>query len=43
MSKDTLDEINQVLGYELGLSKEQQDFFLNFEIKYRMGATDEEE
>lgn len=43
MSKDILDEIDQVLGQELGLSKEQQDFFLNFEIKYRMGATDEEE
>jgi hypothetical protein len=43
MSKDILDEIDQVLGHELGLSKEQQDFFLNFEIKYRMGASDEEE
>ena len=43
MSKDILDEIDQVVGLELGLSKEQQDFFLNFEIKYRMGASDEEE
>lgn len=42
LSKDVLDEIDQVLGRELGLSKEQLDFFLNFEIKYRMGASDEE-
>ena len=42
LSKDVLDEIDQVLGRELGLSKEQVDFFLNFEIKYRMGASDEE-
>lgn len=43
MSKDILDKIDLVLGNELGLTKEQQDFFLNFEIKYRMGATDEGE
>ncbi len=43
MSKDILDEIDQVLGHELGLSKEQQDFFLNFEIKYRMGSAEEDE
>ena len=43
MSKAVLDEIDQVLGHELGLSEEQQDFFLNFEIKYRMGASDDEE
>lgn len=43
LSKDILDEIDKVLGDELGLSKEQQDFFLNFEIKYRMGSADDEE
>jgi len=43
LSKDILDEIDKILGDELGLSKEQQDFFLNFEIKYRMGSADDDE
>jgi hypothetical protein len=43
LSKDVLDEIDLVIGAEFGLSKAQQDFLLNFEIKYRMGGADEEE
>ncbi|CAM5388935.1 hypothetical protein TMEC54S_02394 [Thauera mechernichensis] len=43
LSKDVLDEIDLVIGAEFGLSKAQQDFLLNFEIKYRMGGTDDEE
>jgi len=38
-----LDGIDQVIGVELGLTNEQQEFFLNFEIKYRMGSTDDAE
>jgi len=33
MSKDILDEIDRVIGAELGLTNEQQEFFINFEIK----------
>jgi hypothetical protein len=43
LSKEILDEIDNVIYSELGLSAEQQDFLLNFEIKYRMGGSDEEE
>jgi len=43
LSKDILDEIDQVIGAELGLTQVQQEFFVNFEIKYRMGSTDDAE
>ncbi|MGD9888447.1 MAG: hypothetical protein AB7S56_04165 [Halothiobacillaceae bacterium] len=43
LSKDVLNEIDVVIGTEFGLSKAQQDFLLNFEIKYRMGGADEDE
>jgi hypothetical protein len=43
LSKDILDEIDQVIGAELGLTQEQQEFFVNFEIKYRMGSTEDAE
>ena len=43
LSKDVLDEIDLVIGAEFGISKAQQDFLLNCEIKYRMGGTDDEE
>ena len=43
MSKGVLDQIDLVIGEEFGLSTAQQEFLLNFEIKYRMGGADEEE
>ncbi len=43
MSKEVLDQIDLVIGEEFGLSTAQQEFLLNFEIKYRMGGADEEE
>lgn len=43
LSKNIIDKIDLVIGDELGLSAEGKDFFLNFEIKYRMGGSDEEE
>ncbi|MCZ2103428.1 MAG: Eco57I restriction-modification methylase domain-containing protein [Comamonadaceae bacterium] len=43
LSKDVIDEIDRVIYSELGLSVEQQDFLLNFEVKYRMGGTSDDE
>jgi hypothetical protein len=43
LSKTIIDEIDEVIGAELGLTAEQLEFFINFEIKFRMGSTDEEE
>ncbi len=42
LSKDVLDEIDAVIYAEFGLPGEQQDFFFNFEIKYRMGGMDDD-
>lgn len=36
-SKTVLDSIDAVIARSLGLSAEQLDFILNYDIKYRMG------
>jgi hypothetical protein len=43
LSKDILDKVDGVLADELALSDEERDFLLNFEVKYRMSGTEEEE
>ncbi len=37
-SKSINDEIDDVLGRQFGLSNEELDYVINFEVKYRMGA-----
>ena len=37
MSKDILDEIDQVLAQHYGFTDEELDFIINYDIKYRMG------
>ena len=36
-SKAILDEIDRVLAFHYGLSEEETDFIINYDIKYRMG------
>jgi len=43
LSKPTIDKIDLELGKLFGLSDEETDFIVNYDIKYRMGAPDEEE
>jgi hypothetical protein len=42
-SKSVIDSIDIELGKLLGLSDDEVDFVINYDIKYRMGASDEEE
>ena len=42
-SKSVIDEIDLVLGKHFGFSDEETDFIINYDIKYRMGGTDDEE
>jgi hypothetical protein len=35
--KDILDEIDRVLGRYYGLTGQESDFIINYDIKYRMG------
>lgn len=42
-SKVTIDEIDLVLQKHYGLSDDEIDFIINYDIKYRMGGADEEE
>ena len=37
-SKDIIDEIDRVLVEHYGLTDEELDFIINYDIKYRMGA-----
>ena len=37
MSKPIADEIDRVLAKYFGLTEEELDFIINFDIKYRMG------
>ena len=37
LSKDILDEIDQVLAEHYGFTDEELDFVINYDIKYRMG------
>mgnify|MGYP006953518818 CR=1 FL=1 len=36
LSKKTMDEIDNILGEHYGFTKEELDFILNYDIKYRM-------
>jgi len=42
-SKSLIDEIDVALGAHFGLSQEQLDFVINYDIKYRMGQSTESE
>ena len=42
-SKPLIDRIDTELGKLLGLNQEETDFIINYDIKYRMGGTDDEE
>ncbi|MFC7411142.1 Eco57I restriction-modification methylase domain-containing protein [Hydrogenophaga atypica] len=42
-SKSVIDSIDIELGKLLGLSDDEVDFVINYDIKYRMGGADEEE
>ena len=41
--KPIIDEIDRVLAQHYGFTAEELDFILNYDIKYRLGADDEEE
>ena len=42
-SKDIIDQIDIAYGRSIGLTDDALDFIINYDIKYRMGASDEEE
>lgn len=42
-SKHLIDEIDGVLAKYYGFSQNAQDFIVNFDIKYRLGADDDED
>ena len=42
-SKPIIDEIDTVLARHYGFDSEELDFILNYDIKYRMGASNEED
>ena len=42
-SKSVIDSIDIELGKLLGLSDDEVDFVINYDIKYRMGGADDEE
>jgi len=42
-SKPTIDEIDRVLAKHYGFTDEELDFIINYDIKYRMGQTNEDE
>ena len=41
-SKPIIDKIDLELGRLLGFTDEETDFIINYDIKYRMGGTDDE-
>ena len=41
--KHIIDEIDRVLARHYGLTEEELDFIINYDIKYRMGAADTED
>jgi hypothetical protein len=43
LSKPILDQIDRILGGHYGFTDEELDFILNFEIKYRLGAEEDDE
>ena len=38
LSEPIIDEIDGLLGVHYGLSAEELDFVINYDIKYRMGS-----
>lgn len=42
-SKDIINKIDIAYGRSLGLTEEALDFIINYDIKYRMGGTEDEE
>ena len=42
-AKSSIDEIDLALGKLFGLSDEEADFIINYDIKYRMSGADDEE
>jgi len=42
-AKDLFDSVDRVLGKEYGLTNEELDFIINYDIKYRMGQDDSED
>jgi hypothetical protein len=42
-SKPIIEEIDKVLGKHFGLSIEEIDFLINYDIKYRVGVTDDDD
>lgn len=43
VSKPIIDEIDRALARHYGLSDEELDFIINYDVKYRMGASAGEE
>lgn len=43
ISTPILNEIDTVLARHYGLTADESDFIINYDIKYRMGGSDEEE
>jgi hypothetical protein len=43
ISKSIIDKIDVEFGKLYGFSDEETDFLINYDIKYRMGSTDDEE
>ncbi len=43
LSKVRIDPIDQLLAEHYGLTDEETDFIINYDIKYRMSSTDDEE
>jgi len=41
-SKPFIDKIDKVLAQHYGFTDEELDFIINYDIKYRMGNTDDE-
>lgn len=42
-NKPVFDEIDTVLGGHYGLTDEELDFIINYDIKYRLGADADED
>jgi len=42
-SKDSINEVDLVLAEHYGFSADELDFIVNYDIKFRMGSTDDEE
>jgi hypothetical protein len=43
LSKPIIDEIDRALARHYGLTAEELDFIINYDVKYRLGAGDESE